>query len=125
MLKKNYIFFDFSGTLVKMRPATLLVKRKLLVQLNKKLSLGIITGARRTETINILDKLGILNLFQILVTADDSKFRKPSPRLFPQVTILYYVGDTKKDDLFAKSKNIPFFRVNKKYNVNQIIRKLI
>lgn len=125
MLKTMYIFFDFSGTLVKMRPATPLINISLLKKLSERFKLGIITGAKRSETENVLKKLKIYNLFQIIITADDNKLRKPNPKLFPNLSIYAYIGDTIKDKLFAKNAGVTFFRVNKKYNINQIIGKLL
>jgi len=124
-MQKNYIFFDFAGTLVKMRPATLLAKRFLLEKLSKRFKLGIITGGKRTETQNILNKLKIQDIISIKITADDSKLRKPDGRLFPKKKSFAYIGDTKKDEFFAKNGKVPFFRVNKKYNINKIIKKLL
>lgn len=124
-MKKTYIYFDFSGTLVKMRPTKLLADRTMLKKLSKKYKLGIITGAKRPETWNILNKLKITKLFNLLITASDSKLRKPNARLFPNKKIAAYIGDTKKDEVFAKNGRVPFFRVNKKYNINQVIKKLI
>lgn len=108
-----------------MRPATLLVQKKLLKRLTQKYFLGIITGAQKPETINIVNKLKIENLFSILITADDSKLRKPDAKLFPNKNITAYIGDTKKDEVFAKNGKVTFFRVNKKYNINQILEKLL
>lgn len=125
MLKTKYIFFDFTGTLVKMRPAKLLADKLLLKKLTGKYRLGIITGAKRTETINILKKLDILKIFQVVITASDNVVRKPDPRLFPSLPIYGYIGDAKKDSVFAKNAGITFFRINKKYNINQIIKNLL
>jgi phosphoglycolate phosphatase-like HAD superfamily hydrolase len=124
-MKEDYIFFDFAGTLVKMRPATLLAKRFLLEKLSKRFKLGIITGGKRTETQNILNKLKIQDIISLKITADDSKLRKPDGRLFPKMKIFAYIGDTKKDESLAKNGKVPFFRVNKKYNINQIIKKIL
>ena len=60
------IVFDFSDTLVRMRPAKLLVKNKLLFRLAGKNKLGIITGARKAETKNILKKLKIYEYFDFI-----------------------------------------------------------
>jgi phosphoglycolate phosphatase-like HAD superfamily hydrolase len=124
-MKKPYIFFDFAGTLVKMRPVTLLVERKLLKILATKYCLGIITGARKRETYNILNKIQIKNLFSIIITSDDSLFKKPDPKLFPKVKILSYIGDSNKDEVLAKNAKVTFFRVNNRYNINSIVKKLI
>lgn len=122
---KYVIFFDFSGTLVKMRPPKLLASFRLLQKLSNYFELGIVTGARKTETLNILNKLKIRDLFSSVITADDSRYRKPNPKLLPKLKIIAYVGDTKKDERLAKNAKITFFRVNYKYNVNSIIKKLI
>ncbi|MBL7036312.1 HAD family hydrolase [Candidatus Microgenomates bacterium] len=123
MLKK-YIIFDFAGTIVKMRPAKLLVKKELLLKISTKYNLGIITGAKKTETMNILSKLGINKLFSTIITSEDSILKKPNPKLFPILPIIAYVGDTKKDFYFAKNAGITFFRVNKCCNINQILERM-
>lgn len=124
-MKKSYIFFDLAGTLVKMRPVNLLGNKLLLERLAKKYFLGIITGARKTETLNVLNKLKIINIFSLIITADDSGYKKPDRKLAPKVRISSYVGDTKKDEVFAQNAKLPFFRVNKKYNINKILKKLL
>lgn len=125
MLKTKYIFFDFSGTVVKMRPAKLMASRSLLNLLSRQYLLGIITGAKRSETYNILKKINIINKFKIIITKDDSEFCKPNPQLFPKVLIKAYIGDSKKDQQLAINAKLPFFRVNKKCKINKVIRELI
>jgi len=122
---KKTLFFDFSGTLVRMRPPELLVDVNILENLSDKFELGIITGARKAETLNILNKLKIKDLFQIVITADDSRLRKPNPGLFPKIKIAAYIGDMRKDEFLAKNAKVPFFRINKKYNINQILKKIL
>jgi len=82
MTTQMLIGFDFAGTLVKMRPATLLANKRLLNLLSKKFNLSIFTGAKKVETMNILDKLEIRTYFQSVITADDTAFRKPNPKYF-------------------------------------------
>lgn len=117
MTKKLAIIFDFSGTLVKMRPASLLIRKQFLKNASKKYKLGIITGAKRTETINITTKLGLLKLFPAIITKDDTRLRKPNPKLLEMIErklsakIAVYVGDSKKDKLMAEAKGVPFIMV--------------
>ncbi|MDP3994674.1 MAG: HAD family hydrolase [bacterium] len=124
-MKNVYILFDFAGTLATMRPATLLVNKSLLKRLYKTYLLGIITGAGKTEVINILNKLEIFDLFSLVISADDSKYKKPNRKLVPKVNILAYIGDSKKDETFAQNAKLAFFRVNKKYNINAILKELL
>lgn len=118
------LMFDFAGTLVTMRPARLLTKRTNLVRLAQKYQLGIVTGARRPETQNILTQLSIASLFPQVITTDDSAFRKPDPRLLPSNT-LAMIGDGYKDQLMAQKAKVKFFRVTPKTTLNQIIKTLL
>lgn len=117
---KKVIIFDFSGTLVKMRPPELLANKNILRALSKKYYLAIITGARKSETLNILNKLAITNLFALITTKDDTTFRKPDSILFNVVKETFrakgyvYIGDTRKDYYFAKNSRIPFLYVGKR-----------
>jgi phosphoglycolate phosphatase-like HAD superfamily hydrolase len=122
---KKMIIFDLSGTLVRMRPPTLLVKRSYIEELSSKFYLGIITGAKRSETLNILRILNIASFFRLIITADDSKFRKPNPDLFPRRLVNVYIGDTKNDEVFSANGKVPFIRVNKKYNIDMVIKNLL
>src|SRR3989337_2535592 len=106
-MKKEYIFFDFSGTIAKMRPGKLLVNVSLLKELSEKYCLGIVTGGRKSE---------VNNIFKKVITADDTRFRKPNPKIISKLKINTYIGDSKKDEEFAKNLKVPFFRINKKYN---------
>lgn len=114
MTQRNTIVFDFSGTLVKMRPPVLLVKKGVLENLAKRYQLGIVTGARRTETLNILTKLNIKKMFSAIISKDDTKFRKPDPKLLMIVEkklaakVTAYIGDSKNDRVMAKAKKVPF-----------------
>ncbi len=123
-MKKEYIFFDFSGTIAKMRPGKLLVNVSLLKELSEKYCLGIVTGGRKSEVNNILKKFGVAQIFTKVITADDTRFRKPNPKIISKLKINTYIGDSKKDEEFAKNLKVPFFRINKKYNINQVIRKI-
>lgn len=115
------IVFDFAGTLVKMRPATLLVKKSFLEQLSKKYRFGIVTGGKRAEVLNILFKLEIDKLFPSysVVTKDDTNLRKPNPnlllillkRLESKNTI--YTGDTAKDRKMANLASVTFLEPGK------------
>ncbi len=120
----QWIIFDFAGTLVLMRPPKLLADKTTLYKLSSQYQLGIITGAGRSETENIIRKLKLVSLFKMVITANDSVYRKPNPKLF-FITPKIYIGDTKKDESMAKSANIPFIRVNRNNSINQIIKSLL
>ncbi len=132
--KKITIIFDFAGTLVKMRPSKLLIAKDLLSQLSQNLDLGLITGAKRSETNNILLKLNIRDYFDFIIAKDDTPFRKPDIRLFREVKRkvtsgkIIYIGDSVKDFVFAKNAKIKFCYIGKrKYGVyqNQDINQII
>lgn len=114
MTKMSAIVFDFSGTIVNMRPPVALINKRALRKLSKKYLLGIVTGAKKSETLNIITKLGWEKLFSVIITKDDTKLRKPDSRLLSVVErklsakIVNYVGDSKKDQVMAKTKGVPF-----------------
>ncbi|MFA5895209.1 MAG: HAD hydrolase-like protein [Candidatus Shapirobacteria bacterium] len=126
---KPLIIFDLQGTLVKrMRPPLLngsVIKLKKLSQLN---TLAIFTGASKTETINILKKLGIYDLFIPKNIITKGIFpQKPSPLAikwlieFNLAVTVTYVGDTNKDYLTAKNSVVSFISVGfKKPGITQI-----
>ena len=125
----NILLFDFSGTLVNMRPPTLLIKRDVLERLSQKFKFGIITGGPRSETTNILKKLNIYSLFdpQLIITKDDTFLRKPDPLLITSFLKkvdskkAIYIGDRSKDLKLAKAAKIPFIYVGKaKYGKIQL-----
>lgn len=115
-MKNDLIIFDFAGTLVRMRPPVLLIDRSLLFQYFKKYKLAIVTGGKRRETLNILDKLKIKTFFPDLsiITKDDTVLRKPNPKLLYLAVEEYraiapiYVGDKTRDRKMAESAGIPF-----------------
>lgn len=134
MKKQTLTIFDFAGTLVNMRPPELLLNRQLLLQLYKVSRLIIITGARKAETKNILKKLDIKKYFDLVITKDDSVYNKPDKRLLEVLPKKYlrkrmiYLGDAKKDYLFAKNTSLPFCYIGKrKYGIyrNNEINKVI
>ncbi len=115
-MKTDLIIFDLAGTLVKMRPATLLLNITLLKKYAKKYKLAIVTSGKRTETLNILNKLNIKAFFMDsnIITKDDTNLRKPDPELLKlavkicQANSPFYIGDKTKDRKMANSANIPF-----------------
>lgn len=114
--KFDSIIFDFSDTLVKMRPARLLICRSLLVKLGIWYKLGIITGGRKVEVFNIIRKLNLGKLFfePNIITKSDTPWAKPNYRLLKEMErrinskLLLYIGDSKNDSIMAKNANIPF-----------------
>lgn len=120
-MKNKYIIFDFSNTLVKMRPATLLLPSRTLKRLSFSYNLAIITGAKKAEALNILNKLRIKNYFVQILTKDEVSLRKPNPKLFDLVTnvnkIVLYIGDGKNDAKMAKDAKINYLNVNDFNNI--------
>ena len=122
MKNNKYIVFDLSGTLASMRPARLLLSKKILLKLSKVYCFAIITGAKRTETLNILKKIGVIKLFPVdmIVTKDDTRLRKPNPRLFRILNckkIIVYIGDTVNDARMAKDAGINFINIRDLLNI--------
>ena len=133
---KTALIFDLSGTLVQMRPAKLLLNKSSIATAVRYFDLGIVTGAKKTETMNILKKLKIDRYFKFIITADTSNYRKPDSKLLFLIDGNYerisYIGDTKKDYQLAKNANIDFYYVGKKKwgiyqntNINRIFSYII
>lgn len=96
--RKNY---------VKLFPQSKSVLKNLKRQ---KIKLGLITNSTRVITLTILNHFGLKKYFEVIVTMDDVKRRKPSPDMAlkackklnvkPKNSIL--IGDTKNDMLAGK-----------------------
>lgn len=128
-MAKNLIIFDLQGTLVKsMRPPILNGSITTLQKLAQNNILAIYTGASKTETINLLQKLKIYTLFNIENIITKSLFpKKPNPEaIFWLITNnrpdkTYYIGDTRKDCQTAKNADLSFIYVGKqKLGITQI-----
>ena len=117
---KKAIIFDFSDTLVKMRPPKLLARRSLLQKLANKYQLAIITGARRAEVANILRRFNLSELFSLVISKNDSQYEKPDKKLFFLAKKIlgfetaFYIGDIFKDFKFAENSKVPFYYVGKR-----------
>jgi phosphoglycolate phosphatase-like HAD superfamily hydrolase len=120
-MKYKYLVFDFSNTLVKMRPAKLLLPKSKLRRLSQFYKLAIVTGAKKTEVVNILTKLKIKRLFRTIITKDDTSLRKPDPKLFKLIIdstcVILYIGDSPNDAKMAKEANINFLNVKDFKNI--------
>ncbi|RME44726.1 MAG: TIGR01548 family HAD-type hydrolase [Caldilineae bacterium] len=104
---------------------TLLIAPDVLATLAAELQLGIATGRPRLEAEYTLDRLGVSDFFQSLVTHDDivaaGAEGKPAPwslleaarRLHPTPARSAYVGDTPDDIRAAKaaSQTVPFLAI--------------
>lgn len=128
-MKKPLVIFDFAGTLVKMRPPSLLLEKGLIVKLSQSYFLGILTGGKKAEVLNILNKLDIKSYFQDenIITKDETNFRKPNPQLLQlltrNTTCVAYIGDTCKDSQMAKAVGVRFILADK--SVAQKINELL
>lgn len=92
-----------------------------LKQLHKAgFQLGICTNKSHALTLNILEKLGIDQLFQVVMGADIVPHHKPDAghllavvnALGLRVDEVVYVGDTEVDAQCAKNAGVPFFVVS-------------
>lgn len=92
-----------------------------LKQLHKAgLQLGICTNKSHALTLSVLEKLGIDQLFQVVVGADIVAQHKPDAghllavinALGLRVDEVVYVGDTEVDAQCALNANVPFFVVS-------------
>lgn len=127
------IIFDFAGTLVRMRPATLLIPKSLLRRIAQKYKLGIITGGKRAEVRNIIKKLKINQYFRdnLIITKDDTLLRKPDPRLLQLIMKrsgnkkVVYIGDRITDYIMARDAQVPFFQVTRDKSIEQIAAILL
>lgn len=132
-MKRHLIIFDFAGTLATMRPATLLIPKDLLMRLARKYKLGIITGGKRAEVKNIINKLKISQYFgdNLIITKDDTVLRKPDARLLQLimkrsgVKRAIYIGDSIKDYTMAKNAQVPFLRITRDQSIEQIASILL
>jgi HAD superfamily hydrolase (TIGR01509 family) len=94
--------------------------KELLTQLSQKFDLVILTGSKREEIIQALEKFGILNYFKSILTLDDVKYPKPHPegirKAIKQLHYLpeniLYVGDSAMDILRAKAANMPSIAIS-------------
>ncbi len=94
-----------------------LFPKPVLRRLRKVAELAIFTGRVHREMDFTLDRVGVRNLFDLIVTADDVKHGKPAPDGLlkilngrdPQVAI--YVGDNVDDALAAQAAGVPFIGI--------------
>ncbi len=97
---------------------------------NKGYELGLITGSTRQITNNLIQKFNLGKFFNVILTMDDVKRRKPAPDVVlkackilaakPQNTIL--VGDTKNDTLAGKSAGCITigYKISGDYKINHL-----
>lgn len=117
---KYAILFDLSDTLAKMRPPKLLVNRWKLSPLAKAgLIVAVVTGSRKTETLNVIQKLKIGKYFDFILTKEDLFYSKRDKRSAQKVKQIVnvnrfvFVGDSKSDYIFAKNMNCDFIYIGK------------
>lgn len=89
---------------------------KMLNTLSDNVKLGIVTSQRQTELSNNLEALKILDIFQVIITADSTLHTKPHPlplltainqlKSSPESTL--YIGDSLTDESTAKAAHVAF-----------------
>ena len=105
--------------------------KKILEKLkNKKIKLGLITNSTRFITLTILNYFNLKKYFEVVVTMDDVKRRKPAPDMIlkacktlkvrPENTIL--VGDTMNDIIAGRRAGCVTvgYKVNGDYEINSL-----
>ncbi len=96
---------------------TWLIDEKLLLNLKEKYRLGIFTGRPKKDALDALQRFGKESLFDVVVTDDDVKERKPSPEgLYAALKELgalkaVYIGDSKDDAEAARRASVEFIGV--------------
>lgn len=88
--------------------------QELLKQLAQKFDLALMTGSKREEIVQILEKYGLLNYFKSILTLDDIKSPKPNPegirKVISQLNYLpenvLYVGDSTTDIQTARAAKV-------------------
>lgn len=92
----------------------LLISRKKLIYLkNKYGKMGIVTGRPKAEAEYVIKRFRLENIFDILITKEDSKREKPFPDpILKAMKILksrtpIYIGDSPSDVVAANAANIP------------------
>lgn len=89
-----------------------------LKELKKSFNLGIVTGRLKEEALYTLERIGVKEYFDVIVTTDDVKKLKPDPYGIElalktlQVNRAVYVGDTVDDAKAANNAGIPFIGIS-------------
>jgi haloacid dehalogenase superfamily, subfamily IA, variant 3 with third motif having DD or ED/haloacid dehalogenase superfamily, subfamily IA, variant 1 with third motif having Dx(3-4)D or Dx(3-4)E len=92
---------------------------KVLVELSKSVTLGIVTSGSKGRVLTDLDRTGIATYFSSVVTGDDITEPKPSPEgleiAMRQLSVTpaeaIYVGDAHADFEMARAARVRFFGV--------------
>ena len=94
-----------------------LINEKLLSKLKQKFRLAIFTGRPRRDAWDALKRFGKETLFDVIITDDDVKLRKPDPeglllamRQLKAVSAIYF-GDSKDDAEAARQASVPFVEI--------------
>ncbi|MEM2874435.1 MAG: HAD family hydrolase [Candidatus Hadarchaeales archaeon] len=94
--------------------------REVLELCSKKVKLGLVTNTPKKNTLKELEMFGLKEYFDVVVTGDDVRNKKPSPdmvieaceRLGVSVDDVVMVGDTESDLLAGKSAGCRVIGVN-------------
>jgi histidinol-phosphate aminotransferase len=96
---------------------TWLLDEQLLLKLKQKFRLAIFTGRPKKDALDALKRFGKEGLFEVVITDDDVKQRKPNPEgLFLALKRLgaskaVYFGDSKDDAEAARAASVQFIGV--------------
>ncbi len=106
------------------RPRPLPGARATLARLGRRFRLGLVTAGSRSRVSADLERGGINRYFDVVITADDVRARKPDPEglhaalralgLVPPQAL--YVGDTEPDFEFARAANVAFVGIASEFS---------
>ena len=94
-----------------------ILPKEVLEKLKEKYVLAVFTSTNRRTAEDILDHLGIRDLFSVVITSDDVKAAKPDPMGVEMILQLtgckeaIFVGDTVYDEMTAKNAGIKFIHI--------------
>ena len=111
--KIHQIYEDFHARYVQLAPGAL---EGLKIIRNMASTMGIVTDADTPYTEKVIRALGIENLFDCIITAEDAGVGKPNPKIFQiamncgKSKVKIFVGDSEKRDIKG-AKDVGFITV--------------
>lgn len=109
-----------------------LLDEELLLKLKEKFRLGIFTGRPRRDAFDALKRFDKESLFEVVITDDDVKERKPSPEGLIsalkqlKVSKAVYLGDSKDDEESAFRAGVEFIKIEAPgCGINAILERML
>lgn len=113
------IIFDLDGTLVRLQPQLVLIADVYqLTSLRKSYAFALVSGGKKREVLDALDKTGLRFLFEdaLIVTFEDTNQEKASGEPFREIQQrlqgnMVMIGDSESDALGTKVAELSFVKV--------------